>query len=114
MSCVTHSLCETQEVQAAAHQPNVQGNVPGSPDWGMQLPLTTPDQLPFDWHVTRGALLLPAVKYVAHVALQLCPTAAGLAHVKLNAPFAGLAGWPEHTPAAGQGGYSSGSSHTLS
>jgi hypothetical protein len=77
----------TQESKAAQH-PGIKSPLQfgklsqGSPFWGTQLPLTTPDHLPLDWQVTRGAPLLPAVKYGPHVALQLCPTAE-FAHAKV-------------------------------
>jgi hypothetical protein len=63
----------------------------------MQLPLT-PDQLPVDWQVTRGAPLLPALKPGAHVAVQFVPTA--LLLEQLNVALGGLVGFAEHNTAA--------------
>jgi hypothetical protein len=63
---------------------------------GTQLPFTAL-QLPVAPHVTRGAALLPAVKLVLQVAVQVVPTV--LLLEQLNVAFAGLAGLKEHTTA---------------
>jgi hypothetical protein len=63
-----------------------------------QLPLTAL-QLPVAPQVTRGAPLLPAVKPLLQVAVQIVPLV--LVLPQLNTPLAGLPGLAEHTGTVG-------------